>query len=222
MTGDDIKKLVIVKMDEHTPYGPLSGQPSLLAGGDSLEQVKPVESYIDQCLAEAANEMLYVVPIYIAGYKTARVTATPDEEDNRIGTIIMPSDFLRLHSLRMNGWIDAIHRAYPVDHPVNKLQCMVWTRGTKQKPVAILKGIAHEDNSEKAELAYYSVDASDTHEIKEFKYIPRFANGNEYGNVVAEVIALNCAKKVYEIYGNTEQASVMANEINSVLNNLQQ
>lgn len=227
MLGSAIKNLVIVKMEEYTPYGPLAGvtPPATLLAASGVSQLKPVEEYIDQTLTEAANEMLWVVPVYIAGYKTATVTAVPDEEDNRIGTIVMPSDFLRLHTLRMASWTKPVHFAYPANSPAETGQHMVWTRGTKQKPVVIMKGIAHEAGTpvtEKAELAYYSVDAATEHEVKEFKYIPRFNASNEYGNVVAELIALRCAQKIYGIYGNIEQMKLMETELNTVLGTLQQ
>lgn len=223
MLGSEIRNLVVVKMDECTPYGPKDGGPTvLLTGGDELSEIKPLDYYIDKSLAEAANEVLWLIPVYIVGYKTADVTAVPDEEDNRIGTIKMPSDYLRLHTLRMQGWAKPVHIASPVDSPMSSAQDLFWTRGKKEKPVVIVKGITQENGKDVATLAYYSVDASNEHVIKELKYIPRFNEQNEYGKAVAELIALNCAKKIYEVYGNIEQVNTMTNEINAVLANINQ
>lgn len=223
MLGSAIKNLVVVKMEEYTPYGPLAGvtPPATLLAASGVSQLKPVEEYINQMLEEAANEVLWIVPIYIAGHKTAAIVPVPDTDDNRIGTIVMPSDFLRLHTLRMEGWTKPVHWAYPVDSPAGAFQQVFWSRGTKQKPVVIMNGIAHVGGVEQATLAYYSVEASATHTVKEFEYIPRFNDANEYGKVIAELIALKCAQKVYEIYGNAEQVAMMEKAFNSVLANVQ-
>ena len=146
--------------------------------------------------------------------------SAPNTDDNCIGTIALPSDFLRLHTLRMHGWAIPVHHAEQEGGPVDRLQYKRWTRGTKQKPVAVICGVS--TTSPAMEIRYYSVDASDSHAIDEFKYVPQFGELLEYDGVIAELIALNCAKKIYEIYGNTEQAGAMANEINSVLESLRQ
>lgn len=342
MLGKDITELVVTKMEEHTPFGPKSA--TLLAGGDHLDEVKPVYSYIRQSLAEAANEMLAIIPVNHLVYKTANVTGKANGEDQHIGTIQMPNDFLRLHTLRMDGWTRPVHYAIPAEHPAYTLQFSRWTRGTKQKPVVTIDGVntkavynpplrelsllvynvysdvdwilakkyawvlisdettqlyihgdfklnsqtiatktisktlqkgepvvfnaaeelaaAYEGSSSDydeisnvrivaefawtdpsqrrsniyiydadgqythdeyvKELHYYSCDESATHEVKDFKYIPCFDGDTDYEYRVAELIALQCARKVYEIYGQTEQANMLTNEINSVMENLRQ
>lgn len=216
MLGKNIKDLVIVKMDEHTPYGPST---PLLAGDDANE-IKPIESYINETLEQAANEMLLIAPIHLLQYKELDAIGTPSEEDKRIGTIALPDDFLRLHTLRMKGWIRPCHVVNHEGDPIYTLQFKRWTRGTKEKPVVIIDG--RDKDSEKAwTLHYYSVDASETtHEVKTFKYVPRFDGEMDYERSIAELIALHCARKVYEVYGNTEQVGIMTNEINSVLENM--
>lgn len=263
MLGSAIKNLVIVKMDEYTPYSPTS---PLLAGGDDFEQVKPVESYIDQSLFEAANEILSIVPIHKLRYKVADVECIPDANDSCIGKIAVPDDFLRLHTLWMEGWRMPVHSVIHAYDPAYSLQFVRWTRGTKQKPVVTITGIGNNtviegsmydnthmflpsianmdaegyvplnvavDNEDYAHfvgsatqgvkylLNYYSVD-SGVHYAKEFKYIPVFNIETEYEDSVAELIALQCARKVFEVFGNTEQAGVMTSEINSVLDNIRQ
>lgn len=237
MLGKEIQNLVIVKLEEYTPYGPQSGK-TLLAGGDSLDEVKPIYSYVSQHLAEAANEILLTAPIHRLLYKTdANIVATPDDEDKHIGSINLPSDFLRLHTLRMEGWSRPLHDMVNPSCPVYRLQFNRWTRGTKQKPVAILDGRGltktqvETDNdgkvvktntvyTEQPILRYFSVDASDEHTIKEFKYVSKFDQYQDYEREVAELISLHCARKVCEVFGMTEQVGILTNEINSVLENI--
>lgn len=257
MQGSEIRNLVVVKMEEYTPYGPSSTP--LLAGGDQLNEVKPVYSYIDQTLAEAANEILLIAPIHRIVSKEADVMGIADKDDRRIGIIPMPTDFLRLHTLRMVGWSKPIHETIHEGDPAYSLQFVRWTRGTKQKPAATITGIgeAVKDTEGLVEnhfinlpytemdsegygpvnmevdeegfghfadgcvlLHYYSVDAADLHQVREFKYIQCFDESRFYDRSVAEAIALNCARKIYEIYGQTDQVNTLTNELNAVIENL--
>lgn len=281
MLGKEITNLVIVKMEEYSPYGPSKGS-TLLAGGDLLDEVKPVYSYIAQHLAEAANEMLTIAPIHKLLYKDAGMGAIADMNDKQTGYIPLPADFLRIHTLRMNGWTRPLHQLTHEGDPAYILQFTRWTRGTRQKPVAILNGggstfpLAEVDvkivtdaefvaeyaawenecmgkgewsvkywqtipdgkvhkayyNTENkqaevveyttAKLQYFSVPENNTHTVDTFYYIPKFSDSYDYDRSIAELIALHCARKVYEVYGNTEQVGMITSEINSVLENLRQ
>ena len=281
MLGKEITNLVIVKMEEYSPFGP-SSSATLLAGGDQIDEVKPVYSYIKQHLAEAANEMLMIAPIHKLLYKKAEMGAVVNNNDEQTGTIPLPIDFLRIHTLRMEEWTRPLHTIIHEGHPDYPVQFCRWTRGTCQKPVAIYNGDgltmplsevdvtiisekefqneytkwvdecqkkkqwadrywqtypngtihkAYYDEADKqektieyapAKLQYFSVPANSKHIISTFYYIPKFSEKNDYDRSIAELIALHCARKVYEVYGNAEQVSMITNEINSVLENLRQ
>ena len=281
MLGKEITNLVIVKMEEYTPFGP-SSSATLLAGGDRLNEVKPVYSYIEQHLAEAANEMLMIAPIHKLFYNDARMGAVVDSDDKQIGYIPLPADFLRIHTLRMKGWTRPVHTLIHEGHPVYIKQFNRWRRGTCQKPVAIFNGRgsnlplkevditivsiksfedeyaswemecakkgewtdkywqtypdgtihkSYYDQTDKkpkiveytpACLQYFSVPESNTHTVDTFYYVPKFSDTCDYDRSIAELIALHCARKIYEVYGNAEQVGMMTNEINSVLENLRQ
>ena len=211
MFGKDIHNLVLIKLDEFTPFGPDSGA-TLLAGGDNLDGVKPIYRYVNEHLAEAANEILAVVPLHRLAYKSPAVTCVADAEDGCIGTIAMPSDYLRLHTLWMQGWAHPVHETVKIGHPLYSKQFTPWSRGHSDKPVVTETGIG--------KLHYYSIDEGKAHEIKECKYIACFDGEADYEQKVAEVIALHCARKVCEVFGSTEQVGVLTNEINSVLENM--
>lgn len=271
MLGRDIRDLVTVKMDEYTPYGPSSSTP-LLAGGDSLNEVKPIYSYSDKTLYEAANEALSVIPIwhltpitknyqggpaadgmnlaglqlidqdgYIVannipiddegyiitpdysvdedGYLDAsqdsgeQSEADVDAEDNLIGAITKPSNWLRLHTLQMAGWVRPVHEVVRPGTSKYNQQFTRWKRGTPQKPIVTDDGSV---------LRYYSQPRTvQAGQILTLKYITMFDESIDYPSKVAEVIALYCARKICEIYGMTEQLGIMTNEINGVLENMQ-
>lgn len=61
-----------------------------------------------------------------------------DMEDGT-GFVILPEDFLRLYRFKLLEWNVAAHRAYEVDDHVAALQSNPYTRGTKQRPVVVVK-----------------------------------------------------------------------------------
>jgi hypothetical protein len=83
-----------------------------------------------------------------------------------------------------------------------------WTMGVYTKPVVVI---------DENKLYCYSVKNGVTPAFVEFMYIPEFNEGVDYNENVAELIALNCAKKVYEVFQNTEGVNMMASEIKSAL-----
>lgn len=216
MLGRDIRDLVTVKMDEYTPYGPSSSTP-LLAGGDHLNEVKPIYSYTDETLHEAANEALSVIPIWhltpIAIEPSSSGITVIDADDLLIGTITKPNNWLRLHTLQMAGWVRPVHDVVRPGTSKYNQQFTRWKRGTPQKPIVTDDGRV---------LHYYSQPrTAQAGQILTLKYITIFNESIDYPSKVAEVIALYCARKICEIYGMTEQLGIMTNEINGVLENMQ-
>lgn len=212
MLGKDIENLVIVKLEEYTPFGPSKEEEAgpILSGNDILNEVKPIYSYVNQSLAEAADEILRVVPINYLYPEEAHCCAH-ENKDHKTGHIHQPEDYLRLHTLRMKSWEKSVHHTYAVDTPEWELQQNEWTRGSFTKPVVVYDAPF---------LCYYSVKESNQHIIEKFLYIPRFDKHSEYKEEVAELIAINCAKKVLEVFGNTEQINILTTELNSVLENM--
>jgi hypothetical protein len=91
-----------------------------------------------------------------------------------------------------------------VGTPIAEAQDNDWTKGTPHKPVVV---------QDEGKLYYYSVKGA--HLVETFRYIPKFSLTRQYTDNIAELIALNCAKKIYEIFQNTEGVTAMASEIKS-------
>lgn len=215
MVGSEIVNLVITKLEERSAFlNPNSGMGPLLSGDDSLNELNPVYSYINSHLAESANEVLMIAPLnhLIPTDITDNVEATPN--DDGTGKIEIPEDYLRLYTLKMEDWAKPVHEAIGKGHPIYSQQFNKYTRGIPEKPVVVYSGTATTPY-----LNYYSVYTS--HEINELSYIPRFSEVNEYTDKMSEAIALNTAKKVMEVFGNTEGVAIMQNELTSVLGNMQ-
>jgi hypothetical protein len=211
MDGAKIRNLVITKLEERSAFLTDNNSGPILSGGDSLDELKPVYSYVDEQLPIAANEVLLSAPIHkLFSVKMSTPKVTPN--DDGTGIIELPDDFLRLALLKMKEWSVPVHVAISADHPEYVLQFNRYTRGHKHKPVVVYN--ADEDMMQ--HLEYYSV--SKDHTVDRLSYIKRFDLGDEYNDTVAELIALNCAKKIHEIYGNTELANLISSEIQNVQN----
>jgi len=210
MLGKDIENLVIVKLEEYTPFSHNSAEAGpILSGNDVLKEVKPIYSYVEQSLAEAADEILKAVPLNKVYPEIGHCAA--HEDDTKTGHIHQPEDFLRLHTLRMQSWKRDVHVAYQVESPMWELQQNEFTRGSVTKPIVIYDAPF---------LRYYSVEPSEQHTIVKFLYVSKFDKHTDYMRETAEAIALNCAKKVLEVFGNTEQLNIITAELNSVMENM--
>lgn len=210
MTGADIRNLVITKLEERSAFLENNTGGPIFTGGDNLGELKPVYDYVDEQLPIAANEVLLSVPIHKL-FPTTLTSVTPTSNQDGTGVIELPDDYLRLALLQMKEWSVPVHIAISADHPLYKQQFNKYTRGHQNKPVVV-----YSNNGSKQYLEYYSV--SNDHTVKTLSYIKKFSPNDNYHDTVAELIALNCAKKVYEVFGNTEQVSLMTSEIQNVQN----
>jgi hypothetical protein len=213
MLGEEIKRKVVVKLEEVSPYAPDHEDVGpLLSGQDRLDEIKPIYSYIEDTLPQAANEILLVAPLdKIETERADRRCCAHLYESHVTGdvyTICLPDDFLRLRALRLNTWTQTVNVAEHPATPRANAQENEWTMGLFTKPVVVL---------DESKLYCYSVKHGEECTVKEFRYIPFFSEAGEYSENIAELIALNCAKKIYEIFQNTEGVNAMANEIKSAM-----
>ena len=213
MKRDDIKKLVIVKLEEHSPFGPLDNQSGpLLSGGNDLKEVKPIYSYIDASIVEAGNEMLRIAPLNkLIPEQWIPNHVHPNPMRPHTGHFELPDDFIRLHTLLMFGWRRPVHRAIMPEDDDFHDQDYEATAGNCWKPTATIDG---------TNIYYYSLPYGCHHKVEEFLYVPDYLHTFEFTDAVGELIALNCARKVYDVFGNTEGSSIMAKEIATKLENL--
>jgi hypothetical protein len=218
MDGAGIRKLVITKLEERSAFLSDNSNGPILSGGDDLGELKPVYDYVDEQLPIAANEVLLSAPIHKLYARTFQSPHTSKSEDGT-GDINLPNDFLRLHTLKMKEWSVPVHATISMDNPLYRNQLNKYTRGHGDKPVAVLSHVVTTTPMvHYSLLTYYSVKTD--HTVEKLLYIKMFDLADSYDDMVAELIALNCAKKIYEIFGNAEQATVMTSEIQNVQNKM--
>lgn len=215
MLGSEIVDLVIVKLEEKSSFLTENGKGGpILSSGDNIDELKPVYSYINAHIEQAANEVLLAAPLNrLIPLDGSMNGTTPRAIAD--GKMELPDDFLRLYSIRASDWSRPVHKAITKTDHLYTLQYNNFTKGTKIKPVVVYSGVR--GGTAHPYLELYST-ASTT--VNEFLYIPSYSNETDYNRDVAEAIALNCAKKVLEVYSMTDKAAAMNNELNVVLSSM--
>jgi len=137
MTRTEIEQKVREKLDEVSQF--------------DAYQIDTVE-FIDKFMDEAAEKILMNVPLHtIPPYHIdpsvyANVVQTTYADGT--GIIYLPSDFLRLSSLKMLEWDRAVTKPISFEHPLYNLQKNTVTRGKPSKPVVVLGYFLDESASE--------------------------------------------------------------------------
>lgn len=162
-----------------------------------VENTKPFDSIIDELLDESALEILLKAPFYrLPVYKATNLTAKKDTNDDRIGSITLPNDFIRLVSFKMKGWLQPVLSfALPGDAVAIK-QSNKYIRGGVAKPVAVL----YKDDSSMY-VNYYSVASKDDHQVTEFFYIKRLTADGITDDQLVDAMCWICAGKTLGIIG---------------------
>lgn len=301
MKGSDIVDLVIVKLEEKSAFLAENGKGGpILSSGDNIDELKPVYSYINAHIEEAANEVLLSAPlnrlIPIDGTVLEKTFNAYNEDEGNyeytfkwnlnsalskvVGNKInLPPNFLRLYSLKMSTWDRPVHKAITKTDHLYTLQYNQFTRGTEKKPVVVYSGVRESnkpllilgsqntvvndstgevdgsfipylediafplplnvvDNkndwyqiyteegsannflARKLAPSFLELYSASVMEVEEFLYIPLYDNSQDYNRDVAEAIALNCAKKVLEVYSMIDKAAAVEKELNIVLANM--
>ena len=213
MTGADIRNLVITKLEERSAFLADNTSGPILSGGDILNEIKPVYDYVDEQLPIAANEVLLSAPIHRLSATQADVSGINTLNANGVCTITLPDDYLRLVKVKLTEWSTPVSIPISVDHPLYRQQHNKYTRGHQDKPV-----VAYVEIGSEKRLECYSYTKIST--VESLWYIQKFDENNKYKDIIAELIALTCARKIFEIFGNTEQVTIMTAEVQNVLNTM--
>lgn len=161
---------------------------------------KPIDTIIADLLDESAKEVLLKAPVHrliATGSTNAGVAVSGD---SKIGTIDVPSDYLRLVELKMTDWLRPVTELVPQGAPLANMQYNKYLRGGLSKPVAVL---SHRSN--KMVIEYFSVDTN--HTVDRFLYIKKDVAEN-IPEVLQDALCWICASRVLAIFGKTEGAKI--------------
>lgn len=130
----------------------------------------PYDIFINVFLDECAKELLLIAPLHIL----KPVTATPGvtqlgttDTRGKVGILYLPTDFIRLVSVKLTAWDRAVRVPITVLDPLYDQQKSIYVRGGISKPVAVIVN----DGSQKG-LELYSVGVDDALTLEHLRYIP--------------------------------------------------
>lgn len=114
------------------------------SGGEGEGPESVFRRIIRMRLPSAAAEVLNGMPAdEVSGWKPLGGDGLVQEEDDH-GILPLPGDFLRLHSLRLEGWERPVVKVLPHDHWLRALQWRRWhgLRGNAIRPLAFFTQLA--------------------------------------------------------------------------------
>ena len=214
MTKEELIHKIKVKMEELSPFGYEQLDAYQLANEMNEDNmIKPINSYVEECLVEGCNETLMLIPpqlIKPISYIGNGVLIT-EEGDGVLSPVSfdMGEDFLKLHSLRMSDWKTDIYETISKIDMRYKLQSNIWTMGKPTRPVVVIDSISNNDIKPRL-IAYSSSNAN----YKTFNYIKKITEETtDFDDDLTEFFSLYIAGKVYDIMSMKEQSQVMMEEI---------
>lgn len=203
MKREDVIKKVKVKLEEFSPF---DEPKSLVAIADS--NVKPINSYIEETLDTAYDDVLLLVPLHLVRENTTDIASSKVDVRNRVGYIDVPDDYLRLHSVMYDKWQRMVNKVIYPDQAEYTLQRNQYTRGGFAKPVVAI-------NNNKFEV--YSIRP--TMKCEYFKYIPKTMQGNrDFEDTIVDAVVMQCAILVLEVFEQANKAQMLSQELSNLIN----
>jgi hypothetical protein len=203
MRREDVIKKVKVKLEEFSPF---DEPKSLVAIQDS--NVKPINSYIEETLDTAYDDVLLLAPLHLIKENVSDIYDEKIEVVKKVGYLEVPDDFLRLHSVMFDKWKRMVNRVIYPNQAEYALQRNEYTRGGLAKPIIAI-------NNNKFEI--YSIRP--TMKCEYFKFIPKTIEGNsEFEDTLIDIVVLQCAILVLEIFEQTNKAQVLSQELSNLIN----
>ena len=155
MTRQELIHRVKVKLEELSPYGYEAPLIAVYEDSELTEninkEIKPIISYIAECLTESCNTILSILPLHLIKPKEFEVKKR-DKVDiiSRAYSytggrgyfaykLEMPSDFLRLHSFKFKDWEKVVQKTISPESPLYVYECNDCTMGKPTRPVCIVE-----------------------------------------------------------------------------------
>lgn len=191
--------LVKIKLDELIPQG--DGVTYTLESSPNVSD--PLDLYINGLLDESSLNVSQTAPKhYLLAKPDDTAEGTPNEDDNRIGYVVLPDDYIRLHSFKMAEWKRDVTEPLTPDQVEYSMQDNPHIRGGIGKPVCRLNQLAITEEIEGADvlvskkvIEYFSVNY--THEIAKFLYIAETAAEDLDDNLYPALTWI-CAGKILQ------------------------
>lgn len=176
-----------------------------------------IDEYIESCIGDALS-LVILNSVNPVNPKKCTLSATGNGDGS--GYVILPDDFVKLLSFRMNGWKRAVSEAYPLESETAKEQGNIYSRGTKSKPVCVL---SYSPEGKKT-IEYYSVDKDGNNEISVFVYESSYDENSDINmnasSVEFKALCYMTASLVYSIFESPNTAREMQKTAINLLRNV--
>ncbi len=186
MDRADIIEAVRAKLDEINP----------LDEGTTI-----MDPQIDAQLDAAAVDLVETLPSVLAYPIEAEYMPEPENLIQDLSVDIpCPSDFVRLHKLRLEHWTRSIYELLPPDDPKILLQDYVHMRATMRRPFGVLT----RGDGVDIITCYPPPEGEDNLiyvEVSEFMYVPLPSAAEELNDGLIDMLAWNAAGIIYGIHG---------------------
>lgn len=159
---------------------------------------KPIDTIIGDLLDESAKEVLLKAPIHRLPATSSANVATADAGDSTIGTIDVPTDFLRLVELKMTQWKRPVTELQQQGSKIAERQYNKYLRGGTVKPVAVLS-----HRATKLVIEYFSVET--VHTVERFLYIKKDVAEN-IPEILQDALCWICASRVLSVFGKVAES----------------
>lgn len=194
MTLQEVKDRVLSILDENTP-----------ANSGLLNDVaeKPIEQTITSCLNPAWRELVLLAPVHLLPQKTETT-----QTSGVTPSIAVPSGLIRVTLVRAASWTKPA-RIILEDDPMYEVQFNEFARGSKNKPVAVLK-----DSS----IDLFTCLESDSCTIR---YVGDVDFEDQVSDIIqpaiSEAFCFCVAAYVYAVLNDTNMAALMEAKRNALL-----
>lgn len=202
MTRAELISAVKVRLEELTPFN----EGLVVLANET--NVKPITSYVEALLDEASDEVRVFVPLHLITPATLSGDVTIPNNDG-VGIIPLPEDYLRLYAFRMASWSREITRPISTENPEYILQRNPHTRGKSVKPV-----IAINNSGTSRVLELYSIVGEPT--VAKKLYVKKIA-AEDNPAVLIPFVILMCAIKVYNVIERPDIAKVLSGEFSDLI-----
>ena len=207
MTSADYIEAVKEKLEEISPFSEPS---SFIASGDSEESsIKPIQSYIESELDNAAKYCLNSLPLSLLSKDVTTASESININNQGVGVLPNKSKYLRLVRVHDNGgvWKRDVTSFMSTSNPLYLLQQNVFTRGGVAKPVVV-----YNPEEQRFELYSFPKNLWGGNESFMLYYIDADVEAKDVQSNIEDYIILVCAMRVSEILQDTNRASVLQEE----------
>lgn len=213
MTRAQYIDAVKVKLEEISPFE--EPESFIADDDDSANVVKPILSYIDKSLDEAAVRSLNSLPITLLHADIARTTGTMPINNDGVGIIPISVNrrFVRFRQELLKRDITAF---ITTEDPLYLIQQDKDVRGGICKPVAVVSSDYNETAAANGQLEIYSFPEEYYGTSNQTFYLtsidltkkPGSDETNHINSPIEEFIVLECAYMVSNIIGDTATAQI--------------